>query len=250
MTARDAEVRRRRELEEAFWRTSPDERPEADSLWNLVNKAQEAAVFLELVERYREVFAGARSVLELGGGQGWASCIVKRLFPDASVTATDLSPDAIASAPKWERVYDVSLDATRAYASDALDEADSSHDVVFCFAAAHHFVEHEGTLREIARVLRPRGTALYLYEPSCPAFLYEAALWRVTRKRPDVPEDVLKYDEIAALARTAGLTCAVEFFPSARHRGPVETLYYAVVGRSEFLQRRLPCTANYVFTKP
>ena len=250
MSGSDADLRRRRELEEGFWRTSPDERPESDSIWNIVNKAQEAAVFLELVERYRPHFAGASSVLELGAGQGWASCIVKRLFPEARVTVSDLSTSAVASVSKWEYVYAVSVDASRAYPSDELDEADASHDLIFCFAAAHHFAAHEGTLREIARVLRPGGRALYLYEPSCPSYLYRPALWRVTRKRPEVPEDVLQHDRIRELAGRAGLGCTVEFFPSARHRGPVETLYYTVLGKAAFLQPRVPCTANYVFSKP
>lgn len=246
----DPEVLRRRELEEDLWRTSETERPDVDSLENILNKTQDAAIFFELVDRYRPVFASARTILEIGGGQGWASCIVKRLFPEASVVASDLSANAVASVPKWERLYGVSLDGARSYPSDDLGEPDSSFDLIFCFAAAHHFVRHRTTLAEIRRVLAPGAQALYLYEPSCHSAVYRWALRRVTRKRPEIPEDVLRHDRIRELSREVGLECTVDFFPSITRRGPVETLYYAVIGRVPPLQRVLPCTSNYLFRKP
>ena len=246
----DPDVQRRRALEEEFWRTSPTESPGSTAVENIVNKAQEAAIFLDIVRLHRPCFERSETILELGGGQGWASCLVKRLFPQAHVTTTDLSPDAVASVPKWEQVFDVKLDGARACPSDALSEPAESVDLIFCFAAAHHFVTHAQTLQEMHRVLRKGGRGLYLYEPSCPNFLYAAASRRVERKRPEVPEDVLRHTEIANLARAAGLECEVDFYPSYSHRGPVETLYYAVISRSTVLQRMLPCTANYVFSKP
>ena len=243
------DVNRRRELEDEFWRTSPEERPESDSLENVVNKAQDAAVLLGLLRLYENVFREARSILEIGAGQGWAACMVKRMFPSAVVTATDLSSAAVASAWKWERVFDVKLDHVRHCPSDDLQEPDSSIDVVFCFAAAHHFVTHRGTLEEIHRVLRPGGHGLYLYEPTCPDYLYDAALRRVERKRPAVPEDVIRHAHLRSLAEAVGLECEVQFYPSVARRGPVETLYYAFLSRLPFLQPHVPCTANFVFRK-
>jgi SAM-dependent methyltransferase len=246
----DLEVRRRRELEQELWRTSETERPTADSLENVINKAQDAAIFHELVLRNAPIFGTARTILELGAGQGWAACIVKRLYPDASVTASDLSADAIASVRDWERIYGVSLDRARDYPSDEIGEGDSSVELVFCFAAAHHFLRHRRTLEEIRRVLVPGGQALYLYEPSCPSFMHGLAVRRVTRKRPEVPEDVLRHDRIRELADEVGLECSVDFYPSIARRGPAETLYYAVLGRVRPFQRMLPCTANFYFRKP
>jgi SAM-dependent methyltransferase len=246
----DPEVLRRRALEDDLWRTSATERPDVDSLENLLNKTQDAAVFYEILDGYRSVFGSARSILEIGAGQGWASCIVKRLFPAASVVASDLSAHAVASVPKWERIYGVSIDGARHYPSDALDEPDSSFDLIFCFAAAHHFVRQLSTLAEIRRVLTPGGRALYLYEPSCSSAVYPLALRRVTRKRPEIPEDVLRHDRIRELAAEVGLECTVEFVPSMTRRGPVETVYYALLGRVPRLQRVLPCTANYLLRKP
>jgi SAM-dependent methyltransferase len=245
----DIDVARRRALESEFWRTSPTEAPGSTSIENIVNKAQEAATLLDVLYPFGHYFEQAQAILELGGGQGWASCVVKRLFPHARVTTTDLSSDAVASVPKWEHVFGVKLDCAKACPSDALSEPDESQDLVFCFAAAHHFVTHARTLHEIYRVLRAPGHALYLYEPTCPSYLYAAATHRVKRKRPGVPEDVLRYEDITKLARATGLDCEVQFYPSYVRRGPVETLYYALISRSKMLQHMLPCTANFVFGK-
>ena len=57
------------------------ESPESDSLENLVNKFCEARIVLEKLGYQREDFAQAKSILEIGAGQGWASCIVKKIFP-------------------------------------------------------------------------------------------------------------------------------------------------------------------------
>jgi hypothetical protein len=106
----NSELRRRHEAELAFWRQSPHEGPGSDSVVQIVHKAVEAAVLVDVLERYQPDFARACDILELGGGQGWASCIVKRQFPNARVTLSDLSADAISSVRTWERVYNVRLD--------------------------------------------------------------------------------------------------------------------------------------------
>lgn len=249
MLPSDHEVERRRLIELEFWRTSPDERPEADSLANLVNKAVDASSMYHLLQRYSEHFAGAEDILELGGGQGWAACLVKRLYPDARVTTTDLSPDAVASVNVWERVFATKLDGFTACPSDDLPQATGSQDVVFCFSAAHHFVRHGRTLREIHRVLRPGGRALYLHEPACPNFFHRAAYWRVNRKRPEVPEDVLRTRDLCELAEQIGFAARADPYPTLANRREREAIYYAALSLVPMLQRALPCTVNFAFTK-
>ncbi len=244
------DIGRRRELEDAFWRTSEHERPDSDSVYNIVNKAGEAAIFLDILDSYRASFEQADTILELGAGQGWASCLVKSLFPRARVVATDVSDHAVRSVPKWERIFGVEIDGAKSAPSDELGEPDESVDVIFCFAAAHHFGTDRSTLAEIQRVLRPGGVAHYFYEPSCPPFVHRAAKWRVMRKRPEVPEDVLVYTSILAHAREAGLTAELAFYPSIAHRRRTETFYYAALSALPPLRRVLPCTANFTFRKP
>jgi SAM-dependent methyltransferase len=247
MDRSDLQTRQRREIE--FWRDAPHECPESTSVENLVNKAGDAGILLDLLQIHHEDFARARDILELGGGQGWASCIVKKKYPSARVMTTDISSYALASLPKWERIFDTRLDGAQACLSYEVPNRDESYDLVFCFAAAHHFAAHRRTLQEVRRILRPHGVALYLYEPSCRPGLHRAAVARVERKRPEVPEDVLVYSKLLALATETGLRAEVSFYPSVKYRSPGALLYYSVLSRASLLQKMLPCTANYRFTR-
>jgi len=237
-------------IEIDYWRTSPEEGPSADSIDNIVDKMSEARVFLDCVSRYRGALASTGKVLELGAGQGWASCIYKRMFPSVQVTTTDISPYSIMSLPKWERMLGVKVDASYACKSYETQEADASVAQVFCYAAAHHFLAHRRTLREIERILVPGGKAFYLYEPATPRYLYRAAHWRVNRKRPEVPEDVLIIPEMRRLAGEAGMDLRVDYYPSLIKRAPIETIYYLVLSRMPALGRILTCSANFIFCKP
>lgn len=227
-----------------LWRDSPSERPAADSVSNIVNKLSDARVFLDCVRRHRNLFKGAKRILELGGGQGWASCLVKRLRPGAEVTLTDISPYAIASAGKWERIWDVNLDEQYACPGSETHETDNSVDLVFCFASAHHFTAMPETLAEIRRILKISGTAAFFHEPTCPRAWYPLARRRVRRKRPEAGEDVLVPGDLRRFARSAGLTMEVDYYPTLLYRRPREVLYYGVLSKVPALRRVLPCGAN------
>ena len=221
-----------------------------EPLLYLVNSLSKSApVFLELVERYRADFERAHDILELGAGQGWASCILKSRFPPARVIATDYSPDAIGSIGTWERVFDVKVDEARAATSYETGLPDEAVDLVFAYASAHHFVLHRETLREIARVLRPGGTALYLYEPSVRNWIYPIARARIQRTRTDVVEDAINQDKLLTQARAAGLTGELDLWPTMIGRGPLGVLYNAVLLKVPPLRRVAWCTANFRFTK-
>ena len=243
----DIEAKQRIEIE--FWRDSEDESPESDSIHNIVNKASDAGVFLDCLKRHQDKLVTTGRVLELGGGQGWASCVYKRLFPEAQLTTTDISKFAVMSLPKWERLFEVKIDNAYACTSYETHERDGSIDQIFCFAAAHHFLAHKRTLREICRILKPGSRAFYFHEPATPRYLYSLAYWRVNRKRPDIPEDVLITSELRKLAQSCGLDLHVDYYPSLTKRAPFETVYFFILSRITFLQRLLPCSAIFIFTK-
>lgn len=246
----DAAVARQIGVETAFWENDPFERPGVDAIENLVNKALDASIFLAIYEEYRASFADARRIVELGGGQGWASCLVKRLHPDAHVTLTDAVPAAVAGRFLWERVFNCTLDAAVAAPAQQIPLPDASVDLLFCYAAAHHFVDHAAALAETHRLLRPGGTCLWLYEPTSSRLLHAAAEARVNRKRPAVKEHVLVPGAVVALAKAAGLVARVRHDPSTLRRGRFEALYYAILSYMPPLTRLLPCTSHFVLHKP
>jgi SAM-dependent methyltransferase len=213
-------------------------------------KTADARVFFEKIKAFDAELSTSRRILELGRGQCWASCMVKRTFPQAHVTGTDISEAAIASVDKWEHIYRVKLDATAACRSYETPFDNDSFDLAFAFAAAHHFVRHKATFRELSRILAPGGVVLYLHEPACPSYIHPLAKWRVNAKRPEVPEDVLRLKELCGTARDAGLEADYRFAPSLANRRPKALMYYSVMRKLPFLSRVLPCTADFIFRKP
>ena len=244
----DARVLAQVASETEFWRTDPHERPGADTLPNFVNKAQDVAIFYELIQPVLPIIRRSHRIVEVGGGQGWAACVVKRLAPAASVVLTDAVAEAVQGRGLWERVFDCRLDEAAAAPAQQLPVDSGSVDFLFCFAAAHHFVDQRAALREMKRVLSSDGSCTWFYEPSSPRWLHRAAERRVNIKRPDVPEHVLVPADIERFADEAGWQCRTEYCTSTAHRGRFATVYYLVLATVPVLRRLLPCTAHFHFT--
>jgi len=232
-----------------FWRVSSTEKPESSAVENILNKCAEGRVLLHEFRKYSDLFNKASVILELGAGQAWASALAKREFPHLITYASDISPYAVSSVGKWEHVFSSKVDRVFACPSNKIPLGDESVDLVFCFQAAHHFRAHRTTLVEIRRVLRTKGVCLYLQEPCCPQFWYPVAYRRVNRKRPGVPEDVIVHRKLVAIAEDIGLSARCYLVPHTLNRGPIETLYYAVLARVKPLTHFLPCSADFIFRK-
>jgi SAM-dependent methyltransferase len=249
-----ADLNGRMEREREYWRTSESERPGEFSVGLLLQKTQEARVFMEAIERHRSRFESAEVVLELGGGQGWSACLLKALFgDDKTVITSDIGQAAIESLPTWESVFGAKVDRAFACPGFEIPLEDSSVDLVYAFDAAHHFGAHRRTLTEIRRVLRPGGVCLYLHEPTVPRALYRPAVRRVNAKRAgyghDVVEDVLIGQRLLAIGRDLGFEAERIYAPSLAARSPKPYLYFVVVRRLGPAQRLVPSTADYVFEK-
>lgn len=243
------ELEKKEKIEIEFWKNAPEENPSVYSIPNLINKFKDAELFLDKISCYAADFKAATDILELGAGQGWASCMLKSYYPQARITTTDISPFAIESLHHWEAIFKVKIDERLSCKSYEVPLKDASFDLIFCFAAAHHFVKHGRTLRELKRLLKPGGKILYLHEPACRSYIYPLAKKRVNKKRHEVPEDLLIYRKLRQLARKEGLSARIIFTPLIRNRSFGGTLYFRMLSKLPFLQHILPCTIDVLMKK-
>jgi SAM-dependent methyltransferase len=224
--------------------------PDLDLFSHVVAKAGFIGAFRRLLPLFQ--ISGEERVLELGGGRGWASALLKREHPACYVVASDLSPVPVSHLREYERILGVEVDERWAFAAAALPFADEQFDVVFTFAAFHHMIigdRYRETFKEVLRVLRPDGRFLLLYEPGTPRLLYGLTHWRVSR-RPDADEDVVLLHRLRELAGPLQFTMCVERFPDPTGRSnALALLYYSVLSKLPRLAAALPCTVNVILRK-
>ena len=234
-----------------FWKESDQERPNVHSVETILEKSSNAKIFLKSLSEISNINLSEGSrVLEIGGGQGWASCVLKSLNPKINITTTDISDDAISSIQIWENIFKSEIDNKYACTADKTREKDEAIDFIFTFASAHHFITHRTALNEIYRILKVGGKCAYIFEPVTPAYLYSMAYKRVNRMRPEVPEDVLIISKLKSIALDNGLRLETIYTPYFSNRtGIIGTVYYCILYLMPFLQRLLPSTATLVFTK-
>jgi SAM-dependent methyltransferase len=115
---------------------------------------------IRLIERHRLAlirrFMGdvrGRNVAEVGSGGGH----VLRMFPQASLTAIDVSGVQLEVAKKNLDGYDARFIKGEV---DKLDLPAASYDRVICTEVLEHVVDPEAVLAAIARLLRPAGVAV------------------------------------------------------------------------------------------
>jgi SAM-dependent methyltransferase len=222
-----------------------------DAIHHRAMKLGELGLFRRHFERFLSTFANARTIVELGGGSGWAAYYVKRRLPNAVVHTTDIAPGIIAIHRHWESFFTAKLDGAHCAKSYELPFEDGSVDLAFCFQAAHHFGRHRSTFRELNRILSPHGKALFLDEPVCGPTIYPLAHRRANKRLQDdgVPEDLLIYDRIMRLAEETGFQPLITFDPHVINRSAGATIYYKLLRALPFLYGRMPTTADLTFQK-
>jgi SAM-dependent methyltransferase len=245
----DLSLTQKQEIEISFWKNSPTESPKNESISNIINKISDAEVFIDCLNRFKEYHSQTGKVLELGAGQGWASCIYKKMYPQSEVIATDISEQALKSVYKWERIWNVKIDKTHQCPGYHTSEPNDSVDFIFAFASAHHFLAHNRTLKEIARILKPGCTAIYLYDTGCSKLFYPLMFQLVNKLRSEVPEDVIILSEIKKLAKENSLSVSIDYYPSLIKRGFMQRRYFQLLKFLPFMQKVLPCSVNIVFKK-
>jgi SAM-dependent methyltransferase len=144
-----------------------------------------------------------RTVLDLATGAGHTAIAFAAFSP--GVVALDLTEPMLRAARAFARTRDAPVVFVAANV-EALPFPDAAFEVVTCRTAAHHFANVGAAVREVGRVLRPRGTVLLQDiaghdDPACAQFILE-----VERRRD--PSHVRSYraSEWKALLAGAGLT--------------------------------------------
>lgn len=131
--------------------------PDAERFDRLAPSYDQTAPFFAEAARRLVEWAGVapgQRVLDLGAGRGAVSNALAKTFgTDVEIVAGDVSEQMLSrlralSLPSVEVKY---ADAT------AIDEPDSSFDIVFCAFLLHFLAGRAQALGEVARVLRPGG---------------------------------------------------------------------------------------------
>jgi len=152
----------------------------------------------ELLSRVEYFDLAPRAVLDLGAGTGHASRALRARFRAALVVALDLSPAMLAAAARrarWPRRFErVAGDAA------ALPLRTGSVDLVYSSLALPSFVDLDGALAEIRRVMTPKG--LFLFSALGPDTLRELReSWAEADSAVHVHDFVDMHDLGSALGR-------------------------------------------------
>jgi ubiquinone/menaquinone biosynthesis C-methylase UbiE len=145
-------------------------------------------------------------ILEIGCGTGSLVVLLKRLHPDVSVTGLDPDPKALARAARKAARAEVAIALDRGF-SDQLPYDARSFDRVLSSFMFHHLPREvkEGTLREVARVLKPAG-ALHLLDFAGHPSRSDGFLARMLHSSPNLRDNA--EDRVVTLMREAGLADA------------------------------------------
>lgn len=120
-------------------------------------------------------------VLDIGAGGGQLAILLARSSKEPVVTALDTSAHMLHLAQKRAVRYDV-LDRLRLVQADAsmkLPFADHAFDIVTCHLMLHEVRDVQKFLREVRRVVKPRGAVLIKDIARMPPIILRLAPWRL-----------------------------------------------------------------------
>lgn len=146
-------------------------------------------------------------VLDLGCGPGfWSMELLQR--GAKSVTAADLTENGLALTRKRAEVYGFDI-ITSQQNAEAMTFEDKRFDHVNCMGVIHHTPDTEACVREIARVLKPGGTAslsvyyLNVFLRAWPVLKYAGRLlhWIGSGLKGRGRENIFALDDVAEIVR-------------------------------------------------
>ena len=243
-------LQQKEKLEIEFWKNNPIESSENLAKENLLNKIIECKHFDYKLKKYNHLIHDKKNILEIGSGQGWASCYFKKYFSsDAHHTVTDISPYALESLVHWEKIFDINIDHSYPAKSYKIDAPDDHFDLIFSFASVHHFVKQEESIIELKRILKSDGLILFLYEPTSPKLWYPLVYKLVNNRHYSTPEDVLIPNEIKKICQNHSLKCHIDFDPyQSTIRSLWSGLYFKILHFFPGINRFVPNSATFIIS--
>ena len=126
---------------------------------------------LPLIPGGVEELRGGIRVADIGCGQGHASNLMGRAFPNSRFVGYDLSDEGIAAAR--QEAKELGLSNVSFEVQDAATlESSSQYDLITAFDTIHDLAQPAEVLKSIAGALRPGGT-LFMAEPAASSHLQE-----------------------------------------------------------------------------
>lgn len=239
--------------------SAPD--PRAEAMLPAVGgfPASDKPLFLAGYSELCRIDLSGKHALEICGGFGKLAGLLAETFPKAQVTGLDLYA---ASGPEVDERL-ARLPGLSYVAGDAFDLSaypDESFDLVFGQAALHHLAHNPDGLAEgVARVLKPGGRFVFIFEPMGHNLLVAAIRAMRMAKHELGDESNLYLSQFERMAEHFS-SCEVQMFnflgyPMKAFSDRFQFVSNAVQKLDAFLFRKFPrllrygANCNLIFTK-
>jgi len=145
--------------------------------------------------------------LELGAETCWASSLVKLKYPNSTVYASDVSPNALQlMGIKISKILNAPIDYFVACDAENIPFRNNFFDSIVMFTAIHHLPHPEKMLREVKRVLKKGGIFIAVdgAVPKLFRFLFKVEKDERARKH-GIIENLISFREYEKLLKKSGM---------------------------------------------
>lgn len=191
-----------------------------------------------------DLFRGGR-FLELGGESCFASGIFKSVFPDSTVYASDVSPNALRNAAlPTSKFFPAAPDYFLAVDAENIPFGENTFDGIFALTMMHHLPHPVQMLNEVHRVLKPGGRFIAI-DASVPRHFR----WLFSRVAEDrarhygIQEDLIPYSGWVSIVQESALPLeSLRVYTDPRYQ---HDPLYILAGK--FIHRLPPAVARALF---
>lgn len=241
--------------EEQFWAKDTREGVKAYPLLALLHKSD---IILNFCEQILPKLKLQGKVLEIGSGSCWLSSLIKLVFPESYVIATDVAPSALLKGAQISEFLNSGIDYFIACKVEQLPFENDFFDYAIGSAILHHTFPQEA-IHQIFRVLKNHGAYIGIWELAIPRML--SILWgsRIglagrREKELGVKEGNYSLNQWKKFFVEAGfeeVRFGLDRDPRYKHYHWFINLYYNVVSRlpEPLVRRCLACNMTMIAKK-